>query len=198
VTLLLEADAADDPFEQFEAWFEEAAAAVPAPEAMVVATATADGAPSARMVLMKQASADGFLFFTNYGSRKARELDANPRAALLFYWQPLGRQVRIEGPVTRVDASTSDAYYDSRPLGARLGAWASPQSEVIESRDVLEQSVAEARERFGSQPARPPHWGGFRVQPEVYEFWQHQDDRLHDRLRYRREAGSWVRERLAP
>jgi pyridoxamine 5'-phosphate oxidase len=147
---------------------------------------------------MKQASADGFLFFTNYGSRKARELDANPRAALLFYWQPLGRQVRIEGPVTRVDASTSDAYYDSRPLGARLGAWASPQSEVIESRDVLEQSVAEARERFGSQPARPPHWGGFRVQPEVYEFWQHQDDRLHDRLRYRREAGSWVRERLAP
>jgi pyridoxamine 5'-phosphate oxidase len=198
VTLLLEADAADDPFEQFEAWFAEAAAAVPTPEAVVVATATADGAPSTRMVLMKQATADGFLFFTNYGSRKARELDANPRAALLFYWQPLGRQVRIEGPVTRVDERTSDAYYDSRPLGARLGAWVSRQSEVIESRDVLEEGVEELRRHLGAELTRPPHWGGFRVRPEVYEFWQHQDDRLHDRLRYRREGESWVRERLAP
>jgi pyridoxamine 5'-phosphate oxidase len=196
VTELCEADAADDPFDQFSSWFQEAQAAVRVPEAMVVATATPDGAPSARTVLLKGADADGFVFFTNYESRKGRELAANPRAALLFHWQPLGRQVRVEGPVTRVDEAASDAYFASRPLGARLGASVSRQSEVIESRTVLEAAVEELR--LGPEPARPPHWGGFRVEPEVYEFWQHREDRLHDRLRYRRDRSAWVRERLAP
>ena len=198
MTELREADAADDPFEQFRAWYAEAEAAVPVPEAVVLATATADGAPSARTVLLKGAEPDGFVFFTNYESRKGRELADNPRAALLFHWQPLGRQVRIEGAVTRVSDEQSDAYFQSRPLGARLGAWVSRQSEVIESRAALEESVEQMRQHLGEELARPLHWGGFRVRPEVYEFWQHRDDRLHDRLRYRRDGDSWVRERLAP
>jgi pyridoxamine 5'-phosphate oxidase len=195
---LREADAAADPFEQFEAWYAEAEAAVKTPEAVVVATATPDGAPSARTVLLKDARPDGFVFFTNYASRKGRELTANPRAALLFHWQPLGRQVRIEGAVTRLDEAASDEYFDSRPLGARLGAWVSRQSEVIESRDVLEEGIEQMRQHQGEELTRPPHWGGFRVLPETYEFWQHRDDRLHDRLRYRRDGERWVMERLAP
>ena len=198
MTELREADAAGDPFEQFHAWYADAEAAVPVREAMVVATATPNGAPSARMVLLKDAVAESFVFFTNYESRKGRELAANPRAALLFHWQPLGRQVRIEGSVTRLDEAASDAYFDSRPLGARLGAWVSRQSEPVESRAVLEEGVEQMRQHLGAEVARPPHWGGFRVRPEVYEFWQHRDDRLHDRLRYRRDGGAWVRERLAP
>ncbi len=198
MTELREADAADDPFEQFQAWYADAEAAVPVPEAMVIATATPDGGPSARMVLLKDAATEGFLFFTNYESRKGRELAANPRAALLFHWQPLGRQVRIEGPVTRLDEAASDEYFDSRPLGARLGAWVSRQSEPIESRAVLEERIEQMRQHLGAELTRPPHWGGFRVQPEVYEFWQHRDDRLHDRLRYRRDGTRWIKERLAP
>ena len=198
MTELREADAADDPFEQFQAWYADAESAVPVPEAVVVATATPDGAPSARTVLLKGAEPGGFVFFTNYESRKGRELAANPQAALLFHWQQLGRQVRVEGPVTRVSDEQSDAYFHSRPLGARLGAWVSRQSEAVESRAVLEESVEEMRRHLGADLPRPPHWGGFRVEPQVYEFWQHRDDRLHDRLRYRRDGSRWVRERLAP
>ena len=195
---LREADAAHDPLTQFELWYEEARAAVEHPEAMVIATATPDGAPSVRTVLLKEAGEAGFVFFTNYYSQKGRELATNPRAALLFHWEPLGRQVRVEGRVERLDEAASDAYFDSRPLGARLGAWVSRQSEVIESREILEEGVEELRQHLGSELVRPPHWGGFRVLPERYEFWQHRDDRLHDRLRYRRAGDSWVRERLAP
>jgi pyridoxamine 5'-phosphate oxidase len=195
---LREADAAADPFAQWEAWWAAAGDAVAVPEAMVLATATAEGAPSARMVLLKDAGPGGFVFFSNYSSRKGRELEANPRAALLFHWQPLGRQVRVEGAVERLDDADSDAYFATRPLGARIGAWVSRQSEVIGSRAELEDGVEELRQHMGAELDRPPHWGGFRLRPEVFEFWQHRDDRLHDRLRYRREGGGWVRERLAP
>src|SRR3954447_11143099 len=195
---LREADVAADPLRQFDRWFAEAGEAVPAPEAMVLATATPDGAPSARMVLLKEAGDSGFVFFTNYGSRKGRELAANPRAALLFHWQPLGRQVRVEGPVERLDEAASDAYFHTRALGARIGAWVSAQSEVIGSRVELESAVETMRQHLGAELERPPHWGGFRLSPEVLEFWQHRDDRLHDRLRYRRDGGGWVLERLAP
>ncbi len=196
---LREADVAADPFVQFERWFSKAREAEPAAESMVLATATPDGAPSARMVLLKEAGPpDGFVFFTNYDSRKGGELAANPRAALLFHWPPLGRQVRVEGPVERVDEAASDAYFATRPLGARIGAWVSAQSEVIGSRDELEAAVETMRQHMGTELDRPPHWGGFRLRPQVFEFWQHRDDRLHDRLRYRRDGESWVLERLAP
>jgi pyridoxamine 5'-phosphate oxidase len=191
-------DLAADPFAQFERWFAEAGDAVPVPEAVVLATATPDGAPSARMVLLKGAGPDGFVFFSNYESRKGRELEANPRAALLFHWEPLGRQVRIEGPVERLDEAASDAYYATRPLGARIGAWVSAQSRVIGSRDELEDAVETMRQHMGAELDRPPHWGGFRLRPDAFEFWQHRDDRLHDRLRYRPEGEGWVVERLAP
>jgi pyridoxamine 5'-phosphate oxidase len=195
---LREADAARHPLLQFDRWFAEAGEAVPAPEAMVLATASPDGAPSARMVLLKGAGEDGFAFFTNYDSRKGHELAANPRAALLFHWQPLGRQVRVEGPVDRLDEAASDAYFATRPLGARIGAWVSAQSEVIGSREELEAAVETMRQHMGAGLERPPHWGGFRLLPEVFEFWQHRDDRLHDRLRYRHDGEHWVMERLAP
>jgi len=195
---LREADVAADPFVQFERWFAEAGEAGPTPESMVLATATPDGVPSARMVLLKEAGPHGFVFFTNYDSRKGRELAANPRAALLFHWHALGRQVRVEGPVERLDEAASDAYFATRPLGARIGAWVSAQSEVIGSRDELEAAVETMRQDVGAELERPPHWGGFRLRPQVFEFWQHRDDRLHDRLRYRRDGGSWVLERLAP
>jgi len=195
---LREADVAADPFVQFERWFAEAGGAVPAPESMVLATATPGGAPSARMVLLKEAGPDGFVFFTNYDSRKGRELAANPRAALLFHWQPLGRQVRVEGRVERLDEAASDAYFATRPLGARIGAWVSAQSAVIGSRDELEAAVETMGRHVGEELERPPYWGGFRLRPQVFEFWQHRDDRLHDRLRYQREADGWVLERLAP
>ena len=195
---LREADAAADPLLQFARWFAEAGEAVLVPEAMVLATATSEGAPSARMVLLKDAGEDGFAFFTNYDSRKGRELAANPRAALLFHWQPLGRQVRVEGPVERLDEAASDAYFATRPPGARIGAWVSAQSEAIGSREELEAAVETMRQHMGDELERPPHWGGFRLRPEVFEFWQHRDDRLHDRLRYRHDRGRWVLERLAP
>ena len=187
-----------DPLRQFAAWFEEAGAAgVRAPEAMALATAATDGRPSVRMVLLKGFDERGFVFFTGYESRKGAELAANPRAALLFHWDPLGRQVRIEGPVERVSEGESDAYFRSRPRGAQISASVSPQSRVVESRASLEALAAEL-EAGGDEIPRPPNWGGFRVRPETYEFWQHRANRLHDRLRYRREDGAWILERLAP
>jgi pyridoxamine 5'-phosphate oxidase len=189
-----------DPLEQFRSWYAEAQeAGVKAPQAMALATATADGAPSVRMVLLKGAHERGFVFFTGYASRKAAELDANPHAALLFHWDALGRQVRIEGPVARVAGQESDAYFATRPRGAQLAAAASHQSSVLRDRAEIDDRVAElAREHEGSNVRRPDHWGGYRLVPETYEFWQHRDDRLHDRLRYRRANGAWVVERLSP
>ena len=188
-----------DPLRQFRVWFEEATrTGSRVPEAVALATATPAGAPSARMVLLKEFGERGFIFFTNYASRKGRELEANPHAALLFYWDPLRRQVRIEGDVERLGEDESSAYFQTRPLGARLSAWASRQSEVVESRQALEAAVDELRGHVGEELAAPPHWGGYVLRPDVYEFWQHREDRLHDRLRYRRDGDSWVRERHAP
>jgi pyridoxamine 5'-phosphate oxidase len=195
---LLEEQAANDPLTQFELWFEEARGAVDVPEAMAIATATPDGAPSVRMVLLKGADDEGFSFFSNYESRKGQELEANARAALLFHWAPLGRQVRVEGTVERLPDPESDRCFDTRPLGARLSAWVSRQSEVIGSRDELVERVETMRQHLGSELTRPLHWGGYLLVPSLYEFWQHRDDRLHDRLQYRREDGRWVRERLSP
>lgn len=192
---LLEEYADPDPLRQFETWFADAAEGLRVPEAVALATATRDGAPSARMVLLKDYGERGFVFYSNYESRKGRELEENPRAALLFYWDPPRRQVRIEGDVERLGPEESAAYFLTRPLGARLSAWASHQSEVVESRRALEDAVEELR---GRNLAAPPHWGGYLLRPSVYEFWQHREDRLHDRLRYRREGDAWVLERLAP
>src|SRR5947208_8511238 len=186
---LSEARAERDPLRQFERWFDDALRArLPLPNAMTLATVGDDGAPSARVVLLKGIEGGGFVFFTNYNSRKARELEARGAACLVFMWSPLERQVRIDGTIERVAAAESDAYYASRPLGARLSAWASPQSERVASRDVLEKAVAEARARHGETPSRPPHWGGYRVLPSELEFWQGRADRLHDRLVYARDA----------
>jgi pyridoxamine 5'-phosphate oxidase len=190
---LSEGDVDPDPIAQFRAWHADAGG----PAEMAVVTASADGDPSARMVLLKTVDARGFAFFTNYGSAKARDLVANPRAALLFFWAP-HRQVRVAGPAALVDPEESDAYWRSRPRGSQLGAWASHQSEVIADRAQLEARLAEATERFPGDVPRPPFWGGFRVAPETVEFWHHRDDRLHDRLRYRRSEGGWVIERLSP
>jgi pyridoxamine 5'-phosphate oxidase len=197
---LREEDVAADPLRQFAAWFEEArGAGIRAPEATVLATATPDGAPSARMVLTKSFGPDGFVFYTGTDSRKARELRANPRAALLFYWDALGRQVRVEGAVEPLGAEESAAYFATRPRGAQLGAWASPQSEVVESRAWLEARVADAAARFvEAEVALPPAWGGYRLVPASFELWQHREDRLHDRLRYSRDGERWRIERLAP
>ena len=198
---LREGDVDDDPLRQFGRWFEQAGlAGVSAPEAAAVATATPDGSPSVRMVLVKRFDERGFVFFTNYESRKAGELTTNPRAALLFHWEALGRQVRLEGSVERVSAEETAAYARSRPRPSQLSALASPQSQVVSSREELEQRVAELSARYdGVELPAPANWGGFRLAPIVFEFWQHRDDRLHDRLRYRRGPdGSWTIERLAP
>ena len=190
---LREQDAADDPLRQFRAWLDDEPL-----DNVALATATAEGAPSVRMVLLKDVTERGLTFFTGYESRKGGELAANPRAALLLYWPALGRQVRVEGAVERIDVADSDAYWATRPSGSRVSAAASPQSRVVADRAELERRVAHVRERYGDDPPRPDTWGGFRIAPEVWEFWQHRDDRLHDRLRYRRDGESWVRERLAP
>lgn len=197
---LREEDADPDPLRQFASWFAEAGAAgVREPEAVAVATATALGAPSVRMVLCKSFDERGFVFFTNYTSRKGRELTANPRAALLFHWDPLGRQVRVEGTVEQVSAEESAAYAHSRPRGSQLSALASPQSETIAGREELEHSVAELEGGYPSgELPLPSHWGGFRLIPEAYEFWQQRSDRLHDRLHYRHGEAGWLIERLAP
>jgi pyridoxamine 5'-phosphate oxidase len=198
--VLLESRVAAEPLEQFRLWFAEAEnAGIRAPHAMALATAALDGAPSVRMVLLKDAGDDGFVFFTGYGSRKGGELDANPRAALLFYWDPLGRQVRVEGGVERVPVVASDVYFATRPRGAQLAAVASRQGRVLRGREDLDARVAELeREHEGGDVPRPEHWGGYRLTPESYEFWQHRENRLHDRLRYRRAGDAWLVERLSP
>jgi pyridoxamine 5'-phosphate oxidase len=197
---LTEESLADGWASQFAAWFADASAAgLPEPNAMIVATADGDGRPSARTVLLKGYDADGFVFFTNYESRKGTELALNPYASLVFPWFPMQRQVIVAGAVERVSREESSEYFDSRPRGSRLGAWASPQSRVLPGPEALDANLAAATERFGDGPVPiPPHWGGFRVRPDTVEFWQGRSSRLHDRLRFRRVEGDWVVERLAP
>ena len=197
---LVEKDLARDPFRQFEQWFQEAEAAkLPEPNAMILATATRDGRPSARLVLLKGLDGRGFLFYTNYESRKGRELDANARASLLFPWITLERQVIIEGTVTKVAREESEAYFHTRPRPSQLAGWASQQSAIISSRTVLEDSLKALEKKYaGREVPLPPHWGGYRVAPETVEFWQGRRSRLHDRLRYRREKDGWITERLSP
>ncbi len=197
---LLEPDVDPDPFEQFTRWFEEARrAGVRAPEAMAVATASSAAEPSARMVLLKEHGRGGFVFYTNFESRKGHDLRENQRAALLFYWDALGRQVRIEGPVTQMSREESAPYIRARPRGSQISALASPQSQVIPSRGSLEDTVAAITARYaGSELPLPENWGGFRLRPESFEFWQHREDRLHDRLRFLPSGDGWRLERLAP
>jgi pyridoxamine 5'-phosphate oxidase len=197
---LSEADVDPDPIKQFQQWLDQAIAAqLPEPNAMTLATATRDGMPSARIVLLKGLDERGFVFYTNYESHKAQDLAENPQAALVFLWTILERQVRIEGRVEKIAAAETDAYFQSRPLASRLGAWVSEQSHVIPDREVLEQRFAELEATYtDGQVPRPPHWGGYRVIPQQIEFWQGRTSRLHDRLRYRLEQGDWLLERLAP
>jgi pyridoxamine 5'-phosphate oxidase len=196
---LHEDQVADDPLVQFRAWFDQAlAAGLPEPNAMTLATVGADGAPSARIVLLKGID-DGFVFFSNYTSRKGQEIAHDPRVALIFYWNELERQVRVEGRAAPTDTATSDAYYASRPRGSQLGAWASPQSTVVHGRAALDARLAETAAHYGEGTIpRPPHWGGYRVVPHTIEFWQGRSNRMHDRIRYQRAEHGWRRERLAP
>lgn len=193
-----EAAALDDPFAQFAAWFEAARTQEPDPTAMALATASRDGRPSVRMVLLKGMDPRGFVFYTNYASRKAGELDATGRASLLFFWRSLERQIRIDGAVERVSVDESDAYFATRPIESRWSVYASPQSTVIEGRAPLEARYEEARLAHGDAVRRPDWWGGYRVLPDEFEFWQGRLNRLHDRLRYARAGEGWRRERLAP
>jgi pyridoxamine 5'-phosphate oxidase len=189
-----------DPIEQFQTWLNEAfAAKLPLPEAMTLATATPDGKPSARMVLLKQVDHDGFVFYTNYNSVKARQLDANPYAALVFYWAQLDRQVRVEGSVSKTSAEESRDYFATRPRESQIGAWASEQSETIANRAVLEERALELEKMyFDREVDRPEHWGGYRLKPERIEFWKSRVGRLHDRIVYQRQGDSWTITRLAP
>ena len=196
-----ESDVSHDPMVEFARWFAEAQEArVLEPNAMTLATADADGAPAARIVLLKGFDERGLVFFTDYRNRKGAELEANPRAALVFYWGELERQIRISGRVIRTSAEESETYFRSRPLGSRLGAWVSHQSRVIPSREVLEQDLREVEARFGDgEVPLPGHWGGYRLEPATVEFWQGRPSRLHDRIRYRRQpSGRWLIERLSP
>jgi pyridoxamine 5'-phosphate oxidase len=197
---LRETDVDANPFKQFRSWLDEAVAArLPQPLGMALATATGDGYPSVRIVLLRGFDERGFVFFTNYESRKAQELDTNGRAALVFYWAELDRQVRIEGSVERISAEESDVYFQSRARGSRLGAWASPQSRIIPGREILDRRMEELETKYQEADVpRPPYWGGYRVIPTSIEFWQGQPNRLHDRLRYRVDGGSWFLQRLAP
>lgn len=197
---LSETDVAADPITQFQRWFDEALnAKLPEPNAMTLATVDSTGQPSARIVLLKGVEARGFTFFTNYESRKGVDLAVNPRAALLFHWVQLERQVRIEGTVTKVSEAESDAYFASRPVGSRIGAWASEQSREVPDRTIIEQREAAFRQQFGENPPRPPHWGGYRVEPTRVEFWQGRPSRLHDRIVYGLQPdGGWRIARLSP
>jgi pyridoxamine 5'-phosphate oxidase len=197
---LEESDADPDPVEQFRRWFGEALAAnLHEPNAMTLATATPDGRPSARVVLLRGFDERGFVFYTSYEGRKSGELEANPRAAITFYWGELERQVRVEGRVSRVPNEESDAYFEGRPRGSQLGAWASEQSRPVRDRRVLEERLRGLEAEYeGRRVPRPPFWGGYRVAPETIEFWQGRENRLHDRLRYRRSDGGWEVERLQP
>lgn len=194
-----DSDVHSDPLKQFSIWFSQAQAAkVVEPNAMTLATVNEQGQPSARIVLIKDIRPDGFVWFTNYKSRKGLELTHNEHAALLFFWQPLERQVRIEGIVKRLDAIESDVYYNSRPLNSRLGAWSSPQSQIISSRTELEQNLQFHTKQFANTPPRPEHWGGYILQPTYFEFWQGRASRLHDRMAYQLHQGTWEVMRLAP
>jgi pyridoxamine 5'-phosphate oxidase len=194
-----EAASDSDPLKQFQRWFDQAVQAqLPEPNAMTLATVGPQGRPSTRIVLIKGVDERGLVWYTNYNSRKGQELASHAFAALQFHWVELERVVRIEGTVEKVSAEESDAYYATRPLDSRLGAWASPQSQVIPSRAVLVTAAAQAAARHLLNPPRPPHWGGYRLLPDAWEFWQGRKSRLHDRLRYRQEGGQWLRERLAP
>ncbi len=200
-TGLTETDADLNPFKQFQTWFDQALSAeLPEPNAMTLATAIASGKPSARIVLLKGFDEEGFIFYTNYSSRKGQQLADNPWASLVFWWAELERQVRIDGRVEKVSPEESEKYFHSRPVGSQLGAWASPQSKVIASREELEKNMAELEKQYTNQTIpKPPHWGGYRLIPHELEFWQGRPNRLHDRLRYRQQTdGTWLRERLAP
>ncbi|HDZ56184.1 MAG TPA: pyridoxamine 5'-phosphate oxidase [Pseudomonas xinjiangensis] len=197
---LSEHQAPVEPFSLFATWFEQAVTIeTTEANAMMLATVDAGGQPHLRTLLLKGADERGFVFFSNYASAKGEQLKAQPKAAMTFWWHDLERQVRIEGTVEKVSAEESDAYYHSRPLGSRLGAWASPQSQIIADREVLEQNLAELEKQYANEaPPRPPHWGGFRLTPQSIEFWQGRPSRLHDRLSYRLVDGQWIRKRLAP
>jgi pyridoxamine 5'-phosphate oxidase len=195
----LDTDLEADPLRLFERWYAEAAAVVPLPEAMALATASTDGAPSLRMVLLKEYGLDGFVFHTGYESRKAAELEANPQAALLFYWHDLGRQVRVEGLVARLGDRESDEYFRTRPRGGQIAAWASGQGRAIASRHELDAAYSRYEAEFeGREVPRPPGWGGYRLRPDAFEFWQHRENRLHDRFRYARDGDAWTWQRLTP
>ena len=197
---LLEKDVDQNPFVQFSKWWDEAMKSeLEEANAMTLATATRNGIPSARIVLLKSVSEDGFVFFTNYGSQKGKELLENPNACLVFFWKELERQIRISGKVEKISTGESDEYFASRPEGSRIGAWASPQSSIITSREVIEKNSEKYRQQFADgQITRPPHWGGYVVRPAVIEFWQGRPDRLHDRIKYTHEENAWKIQRLAP